>query len=944
MAMIRIVICSSLTLAVLLVGGPAAGQMVSATTGAINGNIVDEVGKPLADVTVTIFSPSLMGLRTARTNTDGRYRFPALPPGSYKVAGQREGYSTVIFDGVRVTLGFTATVNMGLKTKVAETQTVSDRGPIVDRLSTRTSTEFDAAKLAAQPSARNMWAILEQTPAVRMSTIDVGGSRAGSQSGYTTYDAKGGQARVTLDGIVTTEGTGSIGVYFDYGAVAESSTGTASQGADMGWPGVQSLYIAKAGGAEYHGSVYVDYENERIQSRNVDAALIQRGAAGGEANRLHAWSVFNGDVGGYLPRLRERGWWYFGFRRNDIQARLVDFPKRPQQTVLYNYSGKTTFQLSKNNKIIGYAQRVLKYQPYRLASARASRAIYLDESATTSQRHWSWAYKGEWNRVLNDTMFFEVRGGQFGYDWPLKPNGSEARVEDLATGIVQGATRDWFQVRRRNQVLWSLTIFRDNWGGAHTVKLGGDFFREGYEETWHKGWGSNDSVSLLNNGAPVEVRLYETPSTSLARLNTTSAYAADIWQVNNRLTISPSVRFDRYRGFLPEQTHSAGLWNAVAQTFPAVDKVISWNLFAPRVGATYDIRGNGRTVLKGFFGRYWWNPGTDFMFTLHANSVSWYRDYQWTNDANGNRLWDPGEEGRLLATQGGRATERFDPNVVDTYTDEATAWLERELFPNFSLRAGLIYRAVRNNRQRLNANRPFSAYNVPVSLQDPGADGVIGSTDDGKAIQAYNLDPALLALLPDNLTRNVPDEYDYYNLEITANRRFTRGWSLLATWAKRWNQDNGPSNIRQNTNVLTPNDLINTEGDGRFHYTYSTWKLQATYDGPWGFRVSPVLRSVSGQPWGRTFQARMNYGTITVLAEPLGARRQDNLTFFDARVEKRFPVRALRNARLGILIDFYNLLNANPVEAMNWSSGSSFMRPTTIPGPRIVRLGAKFDW
>ena len=144
--------------------------------------------------------------------------------------------------------------------------------------------------------------------------------------------------------------------------------------------------------------------------------------------------------------------------------------------------------------------------------------------------------------------------------------------------------------------------------------------------------------------------------------------------------------------------------------------------------------------------------------------------------------------------------------------------------------------------------------------------------------------------------------------------------------------------------MLTPNDLINTSSDGRFHYTYSTWKIQATYDGPWGLRFSPVLRSVSGQPWGRTFQSRMNYGTIAVLAEPLGTRHQDNLTFFDTRIEKRLRVAPRRNAQLGVLVDFYNLLNANPVEAMNWSSGSSFMRPTTIPGPRIVRFGCKFDW
>ena len=51
---------------------------------------------------------------------------------------------------------------------------------------------------------------------------------------------------------------------------------------------------------------------------------------------------------------------------------------------------------------------------------------------------------------------------------------------------------------------------------------------------------------------------------------------------------------------------------------------------------------------------------------------------------------------------------------------------------------------------------------------------------------------------------------------------------------------------------------------------------------------------------------------------------------------RRFPVR--------ILLDVYNLLNNNPVEAMNWASGSRFIRPTTMPGPMIARFGARVDW
>lgn len=48
--------------------------------------------------------------------------------------------------------------------------------------------------------------------------------------------------------------------------------------------------------------------------------------------------------------------------------------------------------------------------------------------------------------------------------------------------------------------------------------------------------------------------------------------------------------------------------------------------------------------------------------------------------------------------------------------------------------------------------------------------------------------------------------------------------------------------------------------------------------------------------------------------------------------------------RLGATYDVRGNGKTVPVEAMNWSSGSSFTRPTTIPGPRIVRFGCKVDW
>src|SRR5687768_3578878 len=90
-------------------------QAVTSGTGAINGRVTDASDAVMPGVTVTITSPSQMGVRTEVTDADGNYRFSAVTPGDYVVAFELPGFSTVRNEGIRVSLGFTATVNAQLK-------------------------------------------------------------------------------------------------------------------------------------------------------------------------------------------------------------------------------------------------------------------------------------------------------------------------------------------------------------------------------------------------------------------------------------------------------------------------------------------------------------------------------------------------------------------------------------------------------------------------------------------------------------------------------------------------------------------------------------------------------------------------------------------------------------------------------------------------------------
>jgi hypothetical protein len=929
----------------LLLPAPALAQSVGATTGAINGKVVDPSDAVLPGVTVTISAPQMQGVQTTITNEEGNYRFPGIPPGTYRVQYELPGFATVVREGIRVTLGFTATLNVTLQVStLQETVTVTGESPVVDVTSTKTATNYDYKELASIPSARDMWAILAESPGITMSRIDVGGSAAGTQSGYRTYDAQGGQNRVMIDGLVTTEGSGAIGVYVDYGAFEEVTAGTAGHGADMGQPGVQTQMMIKSGGNEYHGLLYGDYQNSSLQATNITDAQVSRGIRDKDVNRMDVYYDFNADAGGYIKK--DSLWWYGSFREFNTEINEPRFPVRPHQTALRHFSGKVTYSLSGTSKLIGSMMRTLKNQPTRLDARRANNPINLSEGSTQNQRHWAWVYKAEWNKVINDATFGEIRGGQFGYDWPLRPNANAVgpRIEDLSNSIVSGPNLDRFQARRRNQVLGSVSYFKDGLAGSHDFKVGGEVFHETFTEEYLPTSYGNLSISYTRNGQPSEVELFDAGSIE-GTLMTYSFYANDIWRVNNRLTLTPGVRFDRFVNSLPEQEHPAGRFSATPIRFEAVDDLVSWNLFGPRMGVTYDLSGSGRTVLKFNYGQYWWNPSNDISTAANPNRSPWFRRYAWT-DRNANGFWDEGEQGNLLTSQGGVASSVVDPDLENTFTREVSTWFERELAANFGVRTGFVMRQIRNQRANVDANRPFDAFDTPAQFVDPGPDGVRGNADDGAPIDGFNLNPSRLGLPALTTVANVPGHGDYYTWEVSGNRRMSGRWSLRASFTHTWNYDQGNSyagnTVRQYALPYTPNDLINTDrDDGAFRFTNWTAKLMSTIEAPYGVKLTPMLRHQSGEQIGRVAQVQFNYGTQAVLTEPLNSFRMDNTTIWDLRAEKVFRV---SGRALSGFVDVYNITNSNAEFRQIYVSGSSFGFPTTIIPPRIVRFGAKVEW
>jgi hypothetical protein len=906
----------------------------------------------LPGVTVTATSPSALGAQTAVTSETGNYRFPAIPPGEYELTFELAGFNSLKRSGIQIALGFTANVNVELAlATLQETVTVSGASPVIDTSATRVVQTFKLEQLQSIPNGRDMWALLAVTPAVMMGRIDVGGNRAGTQTGYTAYGMNG-QVRVLIEGINTTEGTGGAGFYFDYSSLEEVFLGTTGQSAEMPNPGVQSQFIAKSGGNQFNGEYYLDWYNNSLQGANIPDEYTAPTAFNNSPIRAHSNEIDRYydtaiNVGG--PIKRDKIWWFGTYRTqfNAIQQPNFTFDKT-FDTKLWNAVGKGTYQVNQKHKLVGYYQWGQKIQPNRLPQATYT---YTDEGPTNRQDSGSWVYKAEWNGTVSDKLYLEARYGDFGYYFPQITNGTEPYYfRDSGTLEITGSHQKNQNDRDRKQWNFASTYFLDTGKGSHTFKMGAEMLKEYQWFGVLQGVGGHIE-HVYNNGVSNQV-IFRIPTatqvgglkdndnghlTTENALDQLSLFLNDTWSVG-RFTLNGGVRWDRYNGWLPEQNQLAatvGPISVPAKTFPEQD-LFTWNVVAPRIGLVYDLRGDGRTVVKGNYGLYWHNPGVGVPSNVNPNTGTKSATYLWS-DRNGDRRYQLGEETtRQSATLEG-ATQ-LDPNLKAPYSHEAGAWFEQQLTDTLGLRAGFVYKTEDDLMDLYIPTRGldvFEQYGVPFTFVDIGVDGVRNTADD-RTLPMIGLPSANAAtnFPTTQVQMNLPQYSRYKTIETSINKRYGNRWSASLGGAYTWLND-FPNGYPQNPNQPGAEDR-------------STWNFKASgsYDAAWGIRISPVLRHQSGVNYARTgtltFPAGVTATGTGIYLEPANSNREDNVTVFDVRAEK--TVNITDRARARLFLDVFNLTNSHASETISRATGTGYQKPSAILAPVTARLGFRFLW
>ena len=191
----------------------------------------------------------------------------------------------------------------------------------------------------------------------------------------------------------------------------------------------------------------------------------------------------------------------------------------------------------------------------------------------------------------------------------------------------------------RPQANGSVSFLKKGWGGSHTFRIGGEYMSDQAVAPIYGYGNACNCVSTLNNGVPAQVQILLGANVSKNDLTTSAGFVDDTWRLTQRVTLSLGMRLDRYQPGLPAQEGPSG------QKFAAIDPVLTFNNWAPRMGMSTDLTGDGKTVLKLHYGKFWVYPARIFTAAFNPNPSGWSQTYLWTNDANGNGRWDPGEEG-----------------------------------------------------------------------------------------------------------------------------------------------------------------------------------------------------------------------------------------------------------------------------------------------------------
>jgi hypothetical protein len=997
---------SWLALCALLVSLFAVSTNAQLQTGNIYGKVQQKDGAILPGVTVTL--TGVGAPQTFITDAQGSFRFINLSPGSYTLAAELEGFGKAVRSGIAVSVGRNADVVLPLNAKFEDTLIVVADANILDTRKAGTGINVTKVELERIPSSRDPWTVIGQTPGVQIDRINVGGSQSGQQSVYMGKGASATQNTFNVDGVNITDmgATGSSPLYYDFDSFEEMQITTGGADPRVQTPGVQLNMVTKRGTNDFRGSSRYFYTPGSYQA---DATVPGEASTYlDRTNRINFVRDLGAEFGG--PVWKDHLWAWVAVSENKISNQASQAPGAVgafDNIILRDKNAKLNAQLTGSNSAVGFYTFGDKVRNARnLSSTRPFDSAWRQTGPTK-------VYKLEDTQIFGSSFYLTGMASKVSGGFSLIPNGGT----NITSGVWRDVSNVWHNSflafatdRPQKQYRLDGSKFVDIAGANHEFKFG-----FGYRSTpvsSHSSWpGANNGFvrhrASSYCAARGEANLSDCSQFALTRDRNAAydekyndLYVGDTILLGN-LTLQAGLRFDSQVSKNTASSSPAnavigspitvactpqlaatglcGAGNTITTSLPALSfagdsRELRWRSVSPRIGLTYALGADKKSLLRAGYNRYVDQVGG----TVAGSSPVGYVSYAYFigDDRNHDGI---AQRNEILRAQNfvyfdpqnpGAATSsvRTDYSMKHPSTDEFILGYEREVLTDLSVGLNYSYRKYGNltflrAEKTQGAGDWYTAADYVAAGQtrttfyhcapnvDPCNAGNALYTTNLPGTTYYDLKPGVAppAFL---VVTNRPDyTQKFQGLELTATKRLSNKWMLRGNvsyndFTESCGAGSRPAGDPTPLLGNCPGGQVTlrSAGSGAFQNVFisSKWSYNVTglYQLPWDLNLGASLTGRQGYPRPYRDVASVASGDKQVVIQPIGTTRFANVYELDLRAAKDF--RIFDKVGVTLSADLFNAPNKRTVlqreTDLSLANGNYI---TELQSPRVWRFGAK---
>lgn len=831
----------------------------------------------------------------------GRGCFYRVPPGEQRVVMEAPGVPAASLDlevlpGERIELR-------------ARADGAGSALELAGRYRPGLGTPFGARRLRELPGGGEAWSLLETVEPVAIADrIDGGGLWTGVPGRSSTHGSSWTQTSFAVGMLDVTDPlrTGTPLVWPDAHALEAFDVATGAMGADVGAPGA-------------HVTLYPAASPSRWSAMAEAGTTLGEGRAQGPPSST--------PTDGPEPPVAR-----FGHRRRAALAAGGPLAGALRLSLFGAVEDARRFERGEPDALDGHARSAgasATWTPHAGQELRAG--VRLDSLERPFAGRFRFAERGlqERDRLLGANAAWRARGdsglvasialGHRSGSWEGEAGTAGGTFERLVHGPAPELPLPGEADRRRSDAAFAVDLPpRRALGGWHAVRLG-------VQGALTRARTSTQPGPLLAGellgGRPARAWSVSAPGASEWRGTDLALHVSDAIAAGD-LHLEPALRLETSGA-----SASAG----------ATD--VRWTALSPRVWARWSAL--EALAVFGFYGRYRHRFPLGLMAWGDAGAPRG-ETFLW-DDASGDRRFQPGEQGTLVARFGpGAPVGALDGSLRPPRTEEVVVGAEARL-GRWRVALVGIHREERDLAESVNVGVPAGSY-VVTRVPDPGGD--LAGPQDDQLLPLYARSPSTFGADRFLLTNPPGHDTTHQGVELSVELLASRVQVLFGATAHRSDGAGAYRGFRpgENDQALT-GDLFDdpnssTHARGRlFSDRAYTIKLSGSWRAPGDALLGVVARYQDGQPFARLVLAELPQGLTAVQAIQNGRARFTFALTLDARLEKAVDLGRSRKA--AVVVEGFNLLQRGHEVEEDAVSGPGYRRVTFRQPPRAIRVGLR---